>query len=54
MLGPRVGGKGCEGGNGESITASVMTSRQTNSTGTNQRPAFSVHHTLEVHMYPHV
>jgi len=35
-------------GNGEGTTASTMTSRHTNSTDTNHRTAFSVHHTLEV------
>jgi len=40
-------------GNGESITANVMTSKHTNITESNQHPAFSVHYTLELHMYPH-
>jgi len=54
MLGPRVGGEGMGSGIGEGIINNAMTSRYTNGTQTNQRPAFSVHHTLEVHMYPHV
>jgi len=54
MLGPKVGGEGMGRGNGENIIAIAMTSRHTNGTETNRFPAFSVHHTLEVHMYPHV
>jgi len=54
MLDPRVGGEGMGRGNGESITANTMVRRHTNSTETNERSAFSVYHTLEVHMYPHV
>jgi len=40
-------------GNGESITANEKTSRHTNATETNQRPAFAVYRTEEVRMYPH-
>ena len=54
MLGPRVGGEDMGRGNGEGIIINAMTSRYTNSTETNQRPAFSVCHTLEPHTYPHV
>jgi len=54
MLGPMAGGEGMERGNGDSITANTVTTRHTNSTETNQRPAFSVCHTLEPHTYPHV
>jgi len=54
MLGPRVGGSWYgEGGNGESITANAISSRYTNVNETNQRPAFAVHRTVMVRMYPH-
>ena len=41
-------------GNGERIAANVISSRHTNATVTNHRPAFAVYHTVEVRMYPHV
>jgi len=53
MLGSRVVGKGMGRENGESITANAMTSRYTNVTETNQRPAFIVYCTLKVRMSPH-
>jgi len=39
--------------NGESITANKVTSKYTNVTEINQRPAFFVHFTVPAHMYPH-
>jgi len=54
MLGPRVGGEGMGSGNGESIITNIVTRRHTNSTETNERSAFLLYHTREVHMYPHV
>jgi len=46
--------KGGDGdGDGGSITANEMTSRQTNVNETNQRPAFVVYRTVEVRMHPH-
>jgi len=53
MFGPRVVGEGMGRGNVESITANAMTSRHTNVTETNQRPAFVVYRTVEVRMHPH-
>ena len=41
-------------GEGESITTNAISSRQANATATNQRPAFTVHRTVEVRIYPHV
>jgi len=43
MLGLRIIGEGMGRGNGESITTNVMTSRHTNVTETNQRPAIVVY-----------
>jgi len=42
MLGQRVVGEGMGRGNGESITTNAMTSRRTNVTEINQRPAIVV------------
>ena len=39
--------------NGESKTANKVTSKYTNVTETNQRPAFFVHCTVPAHTYPH-
>jgi len=54
-VGPRVRvvGEGMDREDGESITANAMTSRRTNVTKTNQRPAFVVYRTVEVCMHPH-
>jgi len=46
MLCPWVVGEGMGRGDGESITANAMSSRHTNVTETNQRPAFDVYRTV--------
>jgi len=46
-------GEGMERGNGESITTNAMTSRPTNSTKTNQYPAFIAYRRKEAYMHPH-
>ena len=47
------GGEGMGRGNGESITARAMTSRYTDVSKTNQRPAFVAYLRKEVCMHPH-
>jgi len=51
MLRPRVVWECKEREDGESITATQMTSRHTNVSETNQCPAFVVYRTVEVRMH---
>ena len=52
-MGPRVVWECMGREDGESITANAMTSRHTNVTKTNQRPAFVVYRIVKVRMHPH-